>query len=103
MQIIAKNITGKKNKNSIFNDFSGKCFLRNVKIINSGIDYSHKNVFWQNKIKRNGIFRLRLEGHSIFEAENIAFEGNFDIRVPDGYKVIAYSKGNGIKLEKIKL
>lgn len=103
MQIIAKNITGKKSKNSLCNEFVSKCFLRNTKIINSGIDYSHKNEFWKNKIKRNGTFRIRLEGYSIFEAENITFEGNFDIRVPDGHKIIAYNKGRGIKLEKIKL
>ena len=48
----------KNSKKDIYNTSS--CVLTNVKIKNSGIDANYKNIYWQNKIKRNQFFKIIL-------------------------------------------
>lgn len=83
----------------IFNNQIGRCFLNNVKILNSGIDWQAPNIFWQNKIKRHGLLNIHLYGNSEFIAENLTFKNNQVIKVPNGKRVIAYEKDGGIKFK----
>ena len=78
-----------------------KCFLKNVKIKNLGIDKSHNNIYWQNKIKRKQSLEIILKDNAFFYAENVIFNGTVKIIVPANTKMTAYQQNNVIKY-KIK-
>lgn len=68
---------------------TGGCYLKNVRICNKGIDDKAGNIFWKNRIFRREHCQIILEGHSEFVAEDVVFEGDFHITVPDGVRVVA--------------
>lgn len=90
-QIIAENPLGHRDENGVYlySDLSGKCELRNVKILNEGIEKRKENQYWKNYVFRKELFSLYLQGNSEFYAENITFKGNFRIIVPAGHRMIA--------------
>jgi UDP-N-acetylglucosamine pyrophosphorylase len=85
--------------------FLGKsgCVLENVKVVNRGVDYLKKNVFWKGEIQRKEAFHLVLNENSFFEARDIVFKGNYFIEVEKNVKMKAYMDGGEVKFEKIKV
>jgi hypothetical protein len=81
-----------------------KCYLKNIKIINLGVDRTIENNYSQNNIKRKESFKIILNENSYFYAKNLTFNNNFFIEVPKNYKAIAYVENKKIKytLKKIK-
>lgn len=75
---------------------TGRCCLKNVNIKNKGIDSSKRNVYWKNRIHREEKCRILLEGFSEFIAEDVTLEGDFDIIVRDGERVIAKQEENKV-------
>lgn len=74
---------------------SGKCSLINVKIKNQGIHKSNSSVFWRNQIERQECFKLYLEENAEFHAENVIFNGSFDLRVPKNQRMEASMDAQG--------
>lgn len=81
-----------------------KCYLKNIKIKNLGIDRTKENNFCQNNLYRKETFKIILNENSFFYAKNLTINNNFFIEVPKNYKAIAYAENNKIKytLKKIK-
>jgi UDP-N-acetylglucosamine pyrophosphorylase len=81
-----------------------KCYLKNIKINNLGIDKTKENNFSQNIIKRKESFKIILNENSFFYAKDLVINNNFIIEVPKNYKAIAFMENNKIKytLKKIK-
>jgi hypothetical protein len=75
-----------------YSEQCGKCELLNVKIINKGIDRKAPNCYWKNQIFRHEKMEIVLHGNAEFFAENITFQGNFEIEVPNGIRCMAYDK-----------
>lgn len=67
----------------------GKCKLKNVTVKNSGVDRTVKNFFWKNEIKRLESLSITLHGDSEFIAEDVVFEGNFELEVMDRHRMVA--------------
>ncbi|EKE21602.1 MAG: hypothetical protein ACD_7C00172G0003, partial [uncultured bacterium] len=91
----------KNSKKDIYNTSS--CVLTNVKIKNSGIDANYKNIYWQNKIKRNQFFKIILEENSQFYAANVEFINTQEIIVPANHKMFILRQNNKViyKTEKL--
>ena len=89
--IEAENVAGHKDEQGIlhYSEKVGRCILKNVKIVNQGIDREKTKHYWKRQIQRKEALKIKLKGHSEFIAENVTFSGAFDINVPDGYRMIA--------------
>jgi len=96
---------GKNNANKIdfHSNLNGKCLLKNVVVKNKGIDKTAPNVYWKNQIKRKESLRITLEGGAEFIAEDVVFEGDFNLKVPSGHCMRAFMQNGQVvtRLEKI--
>lgn len=82
---------------------AGACILKNVKVINQGIDRSAKNIFWKNEINRKESLRVILQEGSVFEATDVVFKEDLLIEVEKNSKVRAYMEKGEVRFEKIDL
>lgn len=83
---------------------NSSCRLNNVCVRNKGINRELTNTYWKNQYDRLESLEVILEGKSEWIAENVTFEGDLKIVVPDGVRKIAF-EDNGklvIKEEKIE-
>jgi len=89
---------------NIYSEETGKCLLRNVRIINQGINRSETRRYWTNQIIRKEELLIKLSGNGEFIAENIEFNGNHQIDVPHGHRITAVQDGKEVKfhIEKLK-
>ena len=97
LHIIAENPLGLKEENGArqFSEACGRCSLQNVSVVNAGIDRFSENIFWKNSIRRNGLLKIVLQGHSEFEAKDCIFSKPQEIIVPAGKRCIAKMKDDG--------
>lgn len=80
----------------------GLLTLKNVKIINSGIDRAEKNYYFE-KIKRRESLHIILNENSFFEAEDVQFKGQIEVEVPKDHVIRAYMQDSKVKFEKKKI
>ncbi len=83
-----------KTGHSEYSDLVGKVELLNVKVKNKGLSARTKE-YWKKEPERLESCTIHLQGNSQFYAENVTFEGNFTISVPDGMKAYATQMTNG--------
>jgi hypothetical protein len=81
----------------------GKCLLKNVRVKNKGINREENNVYWKNQIARHEWLRIVIQGSGEFIAEDVAFQGNYLIEVPDNTRVRAYQTDEGVSFEKTEI
>lgn len=81
----------------------GKCTLINVNVKNKGIDRSRDNIYWKHCISRQEALSIKLHGNAEFYAHNVTFEGEFDIEVPDGYRLTASQEGKDVVYSRDKI
>ncbi len=94
--IHAKNTLGHNSQGIIrYSQRTGKCFLKNVTVVNKGINRKTTTNYWKNQIKRHQALKIVLQGHSEFYAENVAFHGDKTIVVPNGERWIASQEADG--------
>jgi hypothetical protein len=88
----AESIMGHSNSEGhlIYSERVGRCVLKNVTIVNKGIDPELPNVYWKNEIARQETCQILLRGLSEFYAENVTLKGDHFIEVPDGARCIAH-------------
>lgn len=77
---------------------SGKCYLKNVRMINSGIEM--QGPYWKN-ISRKESVTILLQDNAEFIAENVTLQGNHLFEVEAGTQLRVFEKGGKI-LRKIK-
>lgn len=101
----AKNVMGHSDASGIitYSQWSGKCQLKNVKVINLGIDQNAPNIFWKRALHYQERCVIHIEGYGEFFAENVTFLGNVHIFVPNGYRVTAYEEKGSIVLKEEKI
>jgi hypothetical protein len=97
--VIAENVTGHLNNEGqrIYSEFVGRCVLKNVTIVNKGIDHDFPNVYWKNEIARQESCQIILRGMSEFYAENVTLAGDQFIEVPHGFRCLAFEKGGKVE------
>jgi len=78
----------------------GRCYLKNVIVKNQGIDVTEENVYWKNKVHRKETCDVYLEGNSEFVAEDVTLEGEYNIIVKDGERLIARQQGSQVVFER---
>jgi len=87
-------------KNLCYSESVGKCVLKNVRVINEGIDWSANNIFWKKEIFRKGCCRILIQGNGEFHAEDIILEGDYFVVVESGTRVIAYQEEGILKFKR---
>jgi hypothetical protein len=107
LRILAEAVMGEHDSKGrmVYGRGAGKCTLKQIEVVNKGIDHSAKmeNIYWKNQVKRTEELKIVLHGNAEFSAEKIRFEGGQTIEVPDGHRLVASRGREGIeyKLEKI--
>jgi hypothetical protein len=81
----------------------GRCRLRNVKVVNEGIDRDAANVFWRNEIYRKQACEIVIHGNGEFVAENITLPGDLHIEVKAGTRVTAKQTKRGLTFHEEKI
>ncbi len=93
--IEARNVMGHHSQGLLrYSQQTGKCVLKGVRVENKGINRDASNCYWKNQIERHEALAIHLEGHSEFYAENVTFQGNQMICVPNGERWIAKPDGS---------
>lgn len=88
--IQAENMMGHLQDNILcYSTQSGKCFLKNVRIINEGIDYDKSCVFWKGELTRKQCCKVKILGDGEFFAENVTLNGEISLMVQPGSRVTA--------------
>lgn len=87
----------------IFGSECGKCLLRNVRVVNKGIDRNAANIYWKNQIQRHEELQILLHGNAEFVAENVTFHGKYFVEVPDGHRLVAVQEGQAVSFRTEKL
>jgi len=102
MCIRAENILGHKDAKGVivYSENTGKCLLKNVSVRNLGIDQKAPNLFWKNEVFRTECFTLIIHGNGEFIAEDVTFEGNHHIEVPEGVCIRAISQEGKVTFRK---
>jgi len=102
--IDAERIMGEVDEQGVlrYSNRVGRCSLKNVSIKNQGIDFNKPNVFWKPTIYRAESCRISLQGASEFHAENVVFEGDFEIVIENGYRVTAHQSDKWVIFVKEK-
>lgn len=92
--IEAQDVMGSRDPHGIitYNEYGGKCTLHHVVVRNRGINRSSQTCYWNNQIVRHEAMRIILDGNAEFFAENVIFIGEYNIKVPNGHRMIAYTK-----------
>lgn len=105
--IEADSIMGKPDADGVVNynsADSGKCILKDVKVVNKGLDRNANNVFWKHQVHRLEALHIILHGNAEFYAENVHLNGNLKFEVPDGHRMHVEQKDGRIvsSCKKIK-
>ncbi|KIC72534.1 hypothetical protein DB41_KJ00090 [Neochlamydia sp. TUME1] len=92
--IYAENIVGHKNAQGIitYSEKVGRCVLKNVYVVNRGINKKLSSSYWKKQIIREESLKITLKGCSEFIAENVTLEGDLEIEVADGERLIAQNR-----------
>ncbi|NGX38873.1 MAG: hypothetical protein KR126chlam1_00189 [Chlamydiae bacterium] len=77
---------------------TGKCTLKNVRVLNSGIHREATRSFWKDEIVHREKCEIIIEEGGEFYAEDITLRGNLRIRVPSGVKITAVKDEGGVEL-----
>jgi hypothetical protein len=78
-----------------------KCTLRNVRVLNRGVDWERSRPFWKARYQRHESLEIILEGCSEFIAENISFEGSHRFEVHDGERLTVAQQGKSLQIERL--
>lgn len=62
----------------------GRCVLRDVQVVNRGIDRAQSSSYWKNRPVRREKLEIILHGDAEFHAEESCFKGDLRIEVPSG-------------------
>lgn len=92
-----------KDKQIAYSELTGKCELKNVRVNNKGINRKGDNVYWGNVIERDETLHIILKGSAEFVAEDVTFDGDYMIEVPDGYRWTAVQQESRVVFKKEKI
>jgi hypothetical protein len=97
--IEAKALMGHQDSNGIlhYSNQTGRCYLKNVKVRNLGINKEAANCYWKNEIARKEVCHIVIHGNGEFYAENVTLDGNLEIEVADQTKVTAIREDGELK------
>lgn len=82
----------------VYSERTGKCVLKNVHVVNKGIDWESSNVFWRGDIARREILSIVIQGDGELYAENVTFRGGMEIVVQPATRVTVLERDGEIEL-----
>ena len=89
LMIQAENVMGHLQDDILhYSTHTGKCFMKNVRIINEGIDYEKPCAFWKGELTRKQSCRIQILGDGEFFAENVTLNGDISIVVQSATRLI---------------
>ena len=105
LTIQAENICGHLNANQTqeYSTHTGKCTLKNVTIINKGIEESQPQDYCKEYPKQEEALTINIQGNGEFIAEDVIFKENYTINVPDGHQIRAKMDNGEVIFDKTKI
>jgi hypothetical protein len=103
-RVLANAVT--KKPGQLFSDKVGRIRLKDVTIVNEGIESQNAQDALQGSCRRKESCEIILEGFSEVSGENLLIKGNFRLVVPDGQKAILSSGPSGkvsVRFEQITI
>ncbi len=102
LEILAHQVMGHVNEEGLlcYSNKRGKCSLKNVKIVNEGVDWKKSHPFWKANFFRKECVEIVLEGHSEFVAEDVVLRGSHLFEVKDGHRLYVRSQSGKLILEE---
>ena len=97
LRIIAKHPLGTHR----FSKSMPRPVLRNVKVINRGVDWGSSRPYWKAEYQRHETTEIILEGYSEFVAKNVCLSGVHRFVVRDGERLTVNQDGKSFQIEKI--
>lgn len=89
LRIMAEQVLGEKDEGGVlhYSNRVGQCFLRNITVVNQGVDWTRSAPFWTMSLQRKESLAIILKGKSIFDAKDVVFTGNQRFVVEDGMQM----------------
>lgn len=89
LHIRANDILGhtEESEEIIYSNHNGKCELKDVRVINRGINKDNSKCFWKNEIERHEAVEIILHGNAEFFAEGVTLEGGMQLEVLSGHRM----------------
>lgn len=103
--VMAENILGPLAEDGVirYSEQNGKCELKNVKVVNRGIDRGARNSYWKNKIARHEQLKIVLHGNAEFYAADVCFEGGKCIEVHAGTRMEVTMQNGKLEYRSYKI
>ena len=96
LQIRAEEVVGR----TLYSEQVGRCVLRNVTVLNRGVDWSASAPYWKMNLHRWETVHIELRGHSEFYAEEVQLEGSHHFVVENGTRMLLRQKGGKLLIEE---
>lgn len=77
-----------------------RCVLKNIKIINRGVDWLHSRPYWKGQYQRFESLEIVLNDRSEFIAQDVCFEKGLRFEVPEGERMIVSQKGTSLQIQR---
>ncbi len=105
LHILAKDLLGHKNQEGVvcYSHQNGKCELKNVSIVNKGINREAENSYWKNEITRHEQLEIILHGNAEFSACDVLFEGSIKYAIPSGQRTEVTMQDGKIHYRHLKI
>ncbi len=102
LQVIAEEPLGRTDENGIlrYSSAPSECRLRDVYVVNRGVDWAHSSPYWKMELKRFESLRIILKGRSAFIAEGVRFSGDQEFVVEDGFEMRVSQKDGKLSVKK---
>lgn len=79
-----------------------RCFLKNVKITNKGIERQKAKHYWKNQISARQALKIILHEGAEFHAQDIHFEGDLQFEVPPYHRLVVSSDRGGQWIQELE-
>lgn len=105
LSIVSDSIMGHRDQqgNIQYSENNGKCILKNVKVINKGIDRKESHLYWKGDIRRHERLSITLDGNAEFYCENATFVGDQHIHVPHQHQMFVHQENGQLFFDLRKI
>lgn len=77
-------------------EYCAKIRVHNVHVVNEGVCWDvDSNCFWMDRLTRSECLRIRLFGNAELDAEGVRLEGDEQLDVPCGYRMVLRPSSDG--------
>ncbi len=100
LRICAQQPLGLVGERLAFSSLVSRCRLKNVTVLNQGVDWVRSGSFWKMELTRHESLTIDLQGNSEFFASDLVIRGSHHFVVKDGIRMTLEKMGNDFCLKE---